>query len=104
MNRSIQGPAVLNRPSCPYPSQGPPGQQINWRFLVPDSETLTFADGHFGPQTFIAGKDFGDFVVWHHDNVPAYHLAVVVDDDAMQTYWSGVLPSLWQTLLYSFTP
>jgi glutamyl-tRNA synthetase len=40
-------------------------------------------DGRFGPQQFVAGKDFGDFAVWRHDDVPAYQLAVVVDDDAM---------------------
>jgi glutamyl/glutaminyl-tRNA synthetase len=28
-------------------------------------------------------KDFGDFVIWRHDDVPAYQLAVVVDDAAM---------------------
>ena len=56
----------------------------NWRFRVPDGETITFADGHCGPQIFVAGKDFGDFVVWRHDGVPAYQLSVVVDDAAMQ--------------------
>ena len=40
-------------------------------------------DRHYGAFTFIAGKDFGDFVVWRHDDVPAYQLAVVVDDAAM---------------------
>ena len=41
-------------------------------------------DGGFGLQEFVAGKDFGDFVVWRHDDVPAYQLAVVVDDAAMR--------------------
>ncbi len=56
----------------------------NWRFRVPEGEALRFDDGCYGPQQFVAGKDFGDFVVWRHDDVPAYQLAVVVDDAAMQ--------------------
>ncbi len=60
------------------------GTRFNWRFRVPDGETISFVDGNLGPQQFVAGKDFGDFVVWRHDNIPAYQLAVVVDDAAMQ--------------------
>ena len=56
----------------------------NWRFLVPDGEMICFTDLHLGPQQIIAGKDFGDFVVWRRDDVPAYQLAVVVDDAAMK--------------------
>lgn len=54
-----------------------------WRFRVPDGEHISFADGNFGQQRFIAGKDFGDFVVWRSDDVPAYQLACVVDDATM---------------------
>jgi glutamyl/glutaminyl-tRNA synthetase len=57
---------------------------VNWRFRVPDGEVVRFDDQHFGPQTFTAGRDFGDFVVWRRDDVPAYQLAVVVDDAAMR--------------------
>ena len=57
--------------------------QFSWRFRVPDGQTISFTDGHFGPQQFVAGKDFGDFVVWRPDDVPAYQLAVVADDAAM---------------------
>jgi glutamyl-tRNA synthetase len=57
---------------------------INWRFHVPDGETIEFVDQHQGPQSYIAGHDFGDFVIWRRDDVPAYQLAVVVDDAAMQ--------------------
>jgi glutamyl-tRNA synthetase len=32
----------------------------------------------------VAGKDFGDFVVWRHDDLPSYQLAVVLDDAAMR--------------------
>lgn len=56
----------------------------HWRFRVPDGETICFKDGHFGAQRFVAGIDFGDFVVWRNDGVPSYQLAVVVDDAAMQ--------------------
>ncbi len=57
---------------------------FNWRFRVPDGETISFVDGHFGPQEFIAGKHFGDFIIWRNDDLPAYQLAVVVDDAAME--------------------
>jgi len=56
----------------------------NWRFRVPGGETVSFTDRYQGPQSFVAGEDFGDFVVWRRDDVPAYQLAVVVDDAAMQ--------------------
>lgn len=55
----------------------------NWRFRVPDGERIRFADTIKGEQQFTAGEDFGDFVVWRRDNVPAYELAVVADDIAM---------------------
>ena len=32
----------------------------------------------------VGGIDFGDFLVWRKDDVPAYQLAVVVDDAAMR--------------------
>lgn len=54
------------------------------RFRVPDGETISFTDNNLGPQSFVAGKDFGDFVIWRPDDVPAYQLACVVDDAAMQ--------------------
>lgn len=64
-----------------------PSTRCSWRFQVPDGETISFLDGRHGPQSFVAGKDFGDFIVWRHDPAaagPAYQLAVVVDDAAMQ--------------------
>jgi glutamyl-tRNA synthetase len=55
----------------------------NWRFRVPDGETITFIDALQGPQAFVAGRDFGDFLVWRKDGFAAYELAVVADDHAM---------------------
>jgi glutamyl-tRNA synthetase len=57
---------------------------INWRFRVPDGEEMVYVDLRLGEQRAIAGKDFGDFIVWRRDDVPPYQLAVAVDDAAMQ--------------------
>jgi glutamyl-tRNA synthetase len=57
---------------------------VNWRFRVPDREVVSFIDLHLGCQSYTAGVEFGDFIVWRRDDVPAYQLAVVADDHAMQ--------------------
>jgi glutamyl/glutaminyl-tRNA synthetase len=57
---------------------------VNWRFRVPDGELISFIDGHLGSRTFVAGRDFGDFLVWRRDDLPSYQLAVTVDDFEMQ--------------------
>jgi glutamyl-tRNA synthetase len=57
---------------------------VVWRFRVPDGEKIEFLDGRCGPQAFVAGQHFGDFVVWRKDDVPAYELAVVADDIDMR--------------------
>jgi len=56
----------------------------HWRFRVPDGERMDFLDERVGKQSAVAGRDFGDFIVWRRDDVPAYQLAVVMDDAAMQ--------------------
>jgi glutamyl-tRNA synthetase len=61
-----------------------PASKFSWRFRVPDGEIISFTDGNFGRQHYVAGQDFGDFVVWRGDGVPAYQLACVADDAAMQ--------------------
>lgn len=56
---------------------------VNWRFRVPDAESISFLDQNAGPVEKNTLRDFGDFLVWNRDDIPAYELAVVVDDIAM---------------------
>lgn len=56
---------------------------VNWRFRVPDGERVEFFDGRLGRVEKVALRDFGDFVVWNRDDIPAYELAVTVDDAGM---------------------
>jgi len=60
-----------------------PGNQ-NWRLRIPLGEEIKFTDQLQGPQSFTAGKDFGDFLIWRKDGFPSYELAVVADDHAME--------------------
>jgi len=57
---------------------------VSWRFRVPEGENVSFDDGNFGRQNFVAGRDFSDFLVWRRDDIPAYQLAVTADDAAMR--------------------
>lgn len=53
---------------------------MNWRFRVPDGRQIDFHDGHFGSTERTALRDFGDFLIWNRDDIPAYELAAAVDD------------------------
>jgi glutamyl/glutaminyl-tRNA synthetase len=72
-------PGTCRTGSAPRGSRPP-----SWRFRVRDGEAIEFCDGGFGRQRFVAGRDFGDFVIWRHDEAPSYQLAVVLDDAAMK--------------------
>jgi glutamyl/glutaminyl-tRNA synthetase len=56
---------------------------INWRFRLRDGEVVEFEDRNMGIKRFVAGEDFGDFIVWRRDGSPSYQLACVADDAAM---------------------
>jgi len=56
---------------------------LNWRFRVPDGDEVVFEDRRLGRQSVVAGREFGDFLVWRKDDMPSYQLACVVDDAAM---------------------
>ena len=92
--RGVQLQAAPPKAAVELRSTGQPGAAVptcfdlpagvHWRFRVPDGEEIGFTDLHLGPQRMVAGRDFGDFIVWRRDDVPAYQLAVVVDDAAMR--------------------
>ena len=56
------------------------------RFRAPEGpdSVVRFVDGLYGPTEQDVARAVGDFVVRRADGVPAYQLAVVVDDAAME--------------------
>jgi glutamyl/glutaminyl-tRNA synthetase len=75
--------------TCRPPANSPPvahesPRGVNWRFRVPDGDSVGFFDLRQGSQSFVAGRDFGDFLVWRRDDVPSYQLACAVDDALMR--------------------
>ena len=47
---------------------------VSWRFKVPDGEMISFSDGYFGRQEFVAGRDFADFLLWRRTISPPINL------------------------------
>ena len=96
LERALQAPHESNEEDAdeiPYPgtcrgarsaSQWESPAGVSWRLRVPDGEAIAFDDLFFGRQQFTAGRDFADFLIWRRDDIPAYQLAVVADDSAMQ--------------------
>jgi len=50
-----------------------------WRVIIPD-QTLEYVDGFAGKQSHNAQQQVGDFILSTKAGLPAYQLAVVVDD------------------------
>jgi glutamyl-tRNA synthetase len=79
-------------------------EDTNYRFLLTD-EAVPLDDAFTGPSIHRPFDEVGDFVVWTRRGVPAYQLAVVVDDarQGVSEVVRGddLLPSAArQTLLY----
>jgi glutamyl-Q tRNA(Asp) synthetase len=51
------------------------------RVRVVDGAAVRFVDGVQGPIETALASVTGDYVIWRRDGLPAYHLAVVIDDD-----------------------
>jgi glutamyl-tRNA synthetase len=77
------------RPALDVQQRETPFQpNVNYRFRVPNEAVIRFEDHNLGPQSFTAGKDFGDFLIWRKAlsndpsdaGLPSYQLACVVDD------------------------
>lgn len=76
-SHEIAFPAAL-RPAS-VPAREFDQDAANWRLVVGD-DPVSFLDGFAGPQRFDVARIVGDFLVWTRRGVPAYQLAVVVDD------------------------
>lgn len=84
MDETIFPPQWRQEPYGPDWTPRPEGSdfRINWRWKVPDGMEVVFDDQRLGRQCWVAGRDFGDFLVWSRDGMPAYEMAVVLDDIA----------------------
>ena len=82
-DRELIYPKKLRPPAGTGNTAASPGI-TNWRFRVPDNRVIKFNDLNKGLRAFECQRDFGDFLIWRKDGLPAYELAVAVDDTAMQ--------------------
>jgi glutamyl-Q tRNA(Asp) synthetase len=73
--RSDLAPSGIHQGACKRSAA-----QIAWRLRVPD-QVWEYRDGVAGVFTQHSNA-IGDFVLWRADGLPAYQLAVVVDDQA----------------------
>jgi glutamyl-Q tRNA(Asp) synthetase len=58
------------------------GRETAVRVRVEDGTEVSFADGIQGRVSASLAATTGDYIIWRRDGLPAYHLAVVMDDDA----------------------
>jgi glutamyl/glutaminyl-tRNA synthetase len=73
-------PGICRPPLDAQQREVPFQLNINYRYRVPDEAVIRFEDRNLGAQSFKAGTDFGDFLIWRKDGLPSYQLACVVDD------------------------
>lgn len=73
-------PGICRPPLDVQQREVPFQPNVNYRFRIPDEAVVRFEDKNLGPQSFKAGTNFGDFLIWRKDGLPSYQLACVVDD------------------------
>lgn len=62
--------------------QADPGSPAALRLAVQSAPPSLFEDRVQGQYQQLLARDVGDFVIWRKEDLPAYQLAVVIDDDA----------------------
>lgn len=95
LTRAPSAPQEGDAPQPPYPGtcrdansrhakqRAHPDRRPSYRFMAP-RESIQFVDRVAGQVSQDLAREVGDFVVWRADGVPAYQLAVVVDDALMR--------------------
>jgi len=71
-------PAAVTRPRPLRPSTFD-NHETNWRFVTPTAP-VEVDDVLVGHASLLPAEEAGDFVIWTKRGMPAYQLAVVVDD------------------------
>lgn len=71
-------PPAVTRPRPLEPSSFD-NRDTNWRFATPHAQVTT-EDSFMGSTAMNPAEEAGDFVIWTKRGMPAYQLAVVVDD------------------------
>lgn len=79
VGHEVRFPPELRPRECPDRFDPPQSGDTGWRFLTPDAD-IAFDDACLGPHLINPHRTIGDFIVWTRAAVPAYQLAVVVDD------------------------
>ena len=75
----VRYPGIYRSDAVPPPPAIGENEPFGWRFRVPTGP-VEFRDERLGPQAVDIDRTVGDFVVWTKADLPAYQLAVCVDD------------------------
>lgn len=57
--------------------------EIAWRAALEDHASMSFRDEWMGKQNVLLAQEMPDFIVWRKDDIPAYQLTSICDDETM---------------------